>query len=492
MTQYTKPSDLPVWAESGDKVQPSNAEIQTGWPNSTVPPSRQRFNWVLNWLAQGLRYFMQRGVAEWDATEDYPLYGLTQFSGLTYRSISGTSNTAQQPDVSPEFWERWGYSNTQIQPRVDLLVAVAVTTANVTLTAAQAEAGILNITGILTGNRSVIIPNASRRFILINNTTGAFTLGIKTASGSAELISQGSANAVICDGANNVMRASADLTAYAPLASPAFTGNPTAPTQTAGDSSTKLATTAFAANAGAEKIQSITAAVASNALTVTLNPVTMSFRSPTLSNGEPNPRAISSALSLVVPSGSTLGSISARQSRLVLLAIDNAGTVELAIVNIAGGNNLDETMLISTAAISAASNAANVIYSTTARAGVPFRVVGYIESTQTTAGTWATAPSTVQGYGGQALAAMSSFGHGQTYQNLTASRAYNVTYYNATGKPIEVTIHGGAGNISVFLNVNGNAEAGYGVGGLSGVTVPPGNYYIATSASSLSYWSELR
>lgn len=36
---------------------------------------------------------------------------------------------------------------------------------------------------------------------------------------------------------------------YAPLASPAFTGNPTAPTQTLGNSSTRLATTAFVAAA---------------------------------------------------------------------------------------------------------------------------------------------------------------------------------------------------------------------------------------------------
>jgi hypothetical protein len=37
----------------------------------------------------------------------------------------------------------------------------------------------------------------------------------------------------------------ADLAAKAPLASPAFTGSPTAPTQSAGDNSTKLATTAY-------------------------------------------------------------------------------------------------------------------------------------------------------------------------------------------------------------------------------------------------------
>ena len=38
---------------------------------------------------------------------------------------------------------------------------------------------------------------------------------------------------------------SLDTTVYAPLASPAFTGNPTATTQSANDNSTKLATTAY-------------------------------------------------------------------------------------------------------------------------------------------------------------------------------------------------------------------------------------------------------
>lgn len=46
----------------------------------------------------------------------------------------------------------------------------------------------------------------------------------------------------------NALNAKADsssLSSYAPLASPALTGNPTAPTQTAGDNSTKIATTAY-------------------------------------------------------------------------------------------------------------------------------------------------------------------------------------------------------------------------------------------------------
>ena len=45
----------------------------------------------------------------------------------------------------------------------------------------------------------------------------------------------------------------------------------------------------------------------------------------------------------------------------------------------------------------AAGNSATAYYSTTARTSVAYRVVGYVESTQATAGTWATTPSTLQG-----------------------------------------------------------------------------------------------
>jgi hypothetical protein len=52
-----------------------------------------------------------------------------------------------------------------------------------------------------------------------------------------------------------------DLSAYAPLASPALTGNPTAPTQTLGNDSTRLATTAFVQAALAALVDSSPAAL---------------------------------------------------------------------------------------------------------------------------------------------------------------------------------------------------------------------------------------
>jgi hypothetical protein len=245
------------------------------------------------------------------------------------------------------------------------------------------------------------------------------------------------------------------------------------------------------------KIQPVTASVASSAMTVTLNPTVLDFRATPLTSGTVNTRTVSAAISMVVSSGSTLGTVSATQSRIVVLALDNAGTIELAVVNISGGNNLDETTLISTTAEggAGAADSATVVYSTTARTSVAYRVVGYIESTQATAGTWATAPSTIQGYGGQALAAMSSLGYGQTWQNVSGSRATSTTYYNTTGKPILVSIY--SATSAAALTVNGvvaqTSFASATVNASLMVTVPPNaSYILGNSSGGILGWAELR
>lgn len=53
---------------------------------------------------------------------------------------------------------------------------------------------------------------------------------------------------------SDITNLSTDLAAKAPLASPALTGNPTAPTQASGDNTTKIATTAFVMTAVANLI----------------------------------------------------------------------------------------------------------------------------------------------------------------------------------------------------------------------------------------------
>ena len=248
------------------------------------------------------------------------------------------------------------------------------------------------------------------------------------------------------------------------------------------------------------QIQPISASVAASALTLTASALSLDFRSATLTSGTIT-RVSGTPASLVVPSTATLGTVSAVQSRILVLALNNAGTIELAVVNIAGGNDLSETGLISTTAISAAATSASVVYSTTARTSVAYRVIGYIESTQATAGTWATAPSTIQGVGGQALTAMSSLGYGQKWTDVTGSRVTGTTYYNTTGRPIEVAVTGGTGSLNsgiqvvvagltIYTNQTNDGASGSTIGGT--FIVPANNSYSVTAYGGFSSWFELR
>ncbi len=111
--------------------------------------------------------------------------------------------------------------------------------ANVTLTAIQAGNGTLIFTGALTASIAVIVPATAKRWIVQNSTTGAYTLTVKTASGTGVAVAQGKIRSVWCDGTNVL----ASLTDFPSVA---LTGSPTAPTAAVGDQSTAIATTAFA------------------------------------------------------------------------------------------------------------------------------------------------------------------------------------------------------------------------------------------------------
>lgn len=249
------------------------------------------------------------------------------------------------------------------------------------------------------------------------------------------------------------------------------------------------------------QIRAVSASVGSNALTATLQPCVVDFRAASLGSGSVTTFSVTTAINVVAPSGATLGTTSAVQSRIMILAIQGPANVELALINLSGGVNLDETTLINTTAITSGSNLANVAYSTTARSGVPFRVVGYIESTQATAGTWSTVPSTVQGAGGQAMAALSSLGYSQTWQTVTGSRTLGTNFTNTTGKPIYIAVAAtSTASAGVALTVNGIVLVGAGQGTASlslavSAIIPPGAVYqvaIAGGTPTLTNWSELR
>jgi hypothetical protein len=92
---------------------------------------------------------------------------------------------------------------------------------------------------------------------------------------------------------------------------------------------------------------------------------------------------------------------------------------------------------------------------------------------------------------------------GQTWQDVTASRALATTYTNSTGKPIMVQYYGTNSNINgcVAFNIGGTQYGlSSGAPALGGVStgsfiVPPGSTYSITNfltTNTLVKWWELR
>ena len=61
-----------------------------------------------------------------------------------------------------------------------------------------------DLIGVLTGNRSVVVPATVQQYWITNGTTGAFTLTVKTSAGSGVVVPQGGAAILYCDGTNVV------------------------------------------------------------------------------------------------------------------------------------------------------------------------------------------------------------------------------------------------------------------------------------------------
>lgn len=152
----------------------------------------------------------------------------------------------------------------------------------------------------------------------------------------------------------------------------------------------------------------LSTSVNTNSLTITLtdkdgtalsstNTANLSFRSATLSSGVQVIRTINSSTTFTLSAGSSLGFVDNETGRIYVWAIDNAGTVELAVSRTA--DIFPESSLVSTTAEGGVGGAdsATVMYSATARSNVACRLLGYLViQTGSTAGNWSSSPSQIQ------------------------------------------------------------------------------------------------
>ena len=160
----------------------------------------------------------------------------------------------------------------------------------------------------------------------------------------------------------------------------------------------------------------LNATVSGNALTIALkanngsdptvsNPVLCPFHDTTETSGDPVWVSTTAATSFATgTSGSSFGSTNSVPARFWIVGFNNAGTLALGLVNASTATQifpLNEGVLTSTTACNACTtaNAAGTFYTTSALSSKAFRILGYFEATETTAGTWASAPTRIKLFG---------------------------------------------------------------------------------------------
>lgn len=100
MVDITKPVYGTVWAESGEKLAPIEAKMQSGWVQEMMP--YQYENFLQNRQDIALTYLFQKGVAEWSSEQEY----IANKSIVSYLSNLYVS-TATSTNVVPTDTGSW-------------------------------------------------------------------------------------------------------------------------------------------------------------------------------------------------------------------------------------------------------------------------------------------------------------------------------------------------------------------------------------------------
>lgn len=241
-------------------------------------------------------------------------------------------------------------------------------------------------------------------------TGNAYLLTYDTARGAFHVSGSQSAATTFADNVFNIYNASDPTKKIAWDAANLTTG--TTRTTTAVDKDGTQVYAADLANLGMLNGTLVTS-VAAGALTIAIktlagndpstgDPVFVAFRDATAGTGDYVVLTVSSSAAITIPSGAVMGFTNAVIGRIWIVGINNAGTFQLGVINVLSGTSvlaLSDDELLSATAISTAADNAQVLYSTSSVTTKPIRLLGYLEATEATAGTWATAPSKVQLFG---------------------------------------------------------------------------------------------
>ena len=185
----------PIPAASQIGINDGRASLHDGFPPDTftpvaaggIPPFGGDFNGILNEITSITQWQEAGGFFVYDATFStavggYPKGAILQSTSFDGLWTSSVENNTSNPDANGAGWTPTAFNN---------LKSIALSGSSVTLTQVQAAYPILIFTGTLTANCIVNIPAQVGKWIVVNRTTGSFTVQFKTPSGTGVYAPQG-------------------------------------------------------------------------------------------------------------------------------------------------------------------------------------------------------------------------------------------------------------------------------------------------------------
>jgi len=194
------------------------ASLTDGFPPLTfqpissggVPPFGADFNGILYEITAIQQWQEAGGHFTYDSSFSttiggYPKGAILQSANLAGLWVSTADSNTTNPDTGGAGWTSFAFEGSQ---------AISITTADVTLTQLQSAYPILIVSGAITAARNLIFPAVVGEWIVQNNTTGAFNLTAKTASGTGVTLTQGQSTYIYGDGTNIYFADSAKVASF--------------------------------------------------------------------------------------------------------------------------------------------------------------------------------------------------------------------------------------------------------------------------------------